>query len=272
MPIAFAYTLIVLLIITSMLLTLLILLHRGKGGGLSSMFGGGVTSSLAGSSVAEKNLDRYTVLVGIVWFACIVGLGPVAESRTWPADVAVLSRRSSVVDSAARSGYSGSRRLFVPLHRVATPLSPDGRPPHDDRSDIRVQWQRDPRQPGRFRPDAARRACEPAPRREVTYWCANGHAVEVRFAADVAPPATWDCPRCGQPAGLDAAEPARAGTRAEPYKTHLAYVKERRSDEDGAAILAEALAKLRQRRGRALAVPTRAPPRSPLPATAGRSS
>lgn len=75
MPIAFAYTLIVLLIITSILLTLLILLHRGKGGGMSSMFGGGVTSSLAGSSVAEKNLDRYTVLVGIIWFACIVGLG-----------------------------------------------------------------------------------------------------------------------------------------------------------------------------------------------------
>lgn len=75
MPIAFAYTLIVLLIITSILLTLLILLHRGKGGGLSSMFGGGVSSSLAGSSVAEKNLDRYTILVGIVWFACIVGIG-----------------------------------------------------------------------------------------------------------------------------------------------------------------------------------------------------
>jgi preprotein translocase subunit SecG len=75
MPIAFAYTLIVLLIITSALLTLLVLLHRGKGGGMSSMFGGGVSTSLAGSSVAEKNLDRYTVLVGIIWFACIVGLG-----------------------------------------------------------------------------------------------------------------------------------------------------------------------------------------------------
>ncbi|GIF72684.1 preprotein translocase subunit SecG [Asanoa siamensis] len=75
MPIAFAYTLIVLLIITSVLLTMLVLLHRGKGGGLSSMFGGGVSTNLAGSSVAEKNLDRYTILVGIVWFACIVGLG-----------------------------------------------------------------------------------------------------------------------------------------------------------------------------------------------------
>jgi preprotein translocase subunit SecG len=72
---AFAYTLVVLLIITSVMLTLLILLHRGKGGGLSSMFGGGVSTSLAGSSVAEKNLDRYTLVVGIIWFACIVGFG-----------------------------------------------------------------------------------------------------------------------------------------------------------------------------------------------------
>jgi preprotein translocase subunit SecG len=71
----FAYLLVVLLFITSAILTLLILLHRGKGGGLSSMFGGGVSSSLAGSSVAEKNLDRYTVLVGVIWFACIIGFG-----------------------------------------------------------------------------------------------------------------------------------------------------------------------------------------------------
>jgi preprotein translocase subunit SecG len=72
---AFAYTMIALLVITSVLMTMLVLLHRGKGGGLSSMFGGGVSSSLAGSSVAEKNLDRYTVVVGVLWFACIVGLG-----------------------------------------------------------------------------------------------------------------------------------------------------------------------------------------------------
>jgi preprotein translocase subunit SecG len=70
-----AYLLAGLLGITSVLLVLLILLHRGKGGGLSSMFGGGVSSNLAGSSVAERNLDRYTVIVGIIWFACIVGLG-----------------------------------------------------------------------------------------------------------------------------------------------------------------------------------------------------
>jgi preprotein translocase subunit SecG len=68
-------TLSIVLVLTSLLLIVLVLMHRGKGGGLSSMFGGGVSSSLAGSSVAEKNLDRYTILVGIIWFACIVGLG-----------------------------------------------------------------------------------------------------------------------------------------------------------------------------------------------------
>ena len=90
---------------------------------------------------------------------------------------------------------------------------------------------------------------EAAPRRAVRYWCAAGHELEVRFAADVAPPETWDCARCGQPAGLDRANPP-GRMRAEPYKSHLAYVKERRSDADGEAILAEALAKVRQRRGR----------------------
>lgn len=65
----------VILGITSLLLTLLILLHRGRGGGLSDMFGGGVTSSLGASGVAERNLNRITVVLGLVWFACIVVLG-----------------------------------------------------------------------------------------------------------------------------------------------------------------------------------------------------
>ena len=54
---------------------MLILLHKGKGGGLSDMFGGGMSSSLGGSSVAERNLDRITISVAVVWFTCIVGLG-----------------------------------------------------------------------------------------------------------------------------------------------------------------------------------------------------
>lgn len=65
----------ILLVITSSLLILLILLHKGRGGGLSDMFGGGVSSSLGGSSVAERNLDRLTVGIGVIWFACVVALG-----------------------------------------------------------------------------------------------------------------------------------------------------------------------------------------------------
>ena len=63
------------LIVMSLLLILMILLHRGKGGGLSSLLGGGVSSSLGGSSVVEKNLDRFTVAIGLVWATCIVLLG-----------------------------------------------------------------------------------------------------------------------------------------------------------------------------------------------------
>jgi preprotein translocase subunit SecG len=63
------------LIVTSVLLILLVLLHRGRGGGLSSLFGGGMQSSLSGSSVVEKNLDRATLIVGVIWLICIVGLG-----------------------------------------------------------------------------------------------------------------------------------------------------------------------------------------------------
>ncbi|RVW07103.1 preprotein translocase subunit SecG [Prescottella agglutinans] len=65
----------ILLVITSLLLVLLILLHRGKGGGLSSLFGGGVQSSLAGSSVVEKNLDRLTVFTAAIWLIAIIGIG-----------------------------------------------------------------------------------------------------------------------------------------------------------------------------------------------------
>ncbi|MEV1052784.1 preprotein translocase subunit SecG [Streptomyces sp. NPDC049887] len=62
------------LIVFSLLLMLLVLMHKGKGGGLSDMFGGGMQSSVGGSSVAERNLDRITIVVGLMWFACIVVL------------------------------------------------------------------------------------------------------------------------------------------------------------------------------------------------------
>ncbi len=65
----------VVLALTSILLTLMILLHRGRGGGLSDMFGGGVTSNLGSSGVAERNLNRITVVVSLIWVSSIVVLG-----------------------------------------------------------------------------------------------------------------------------------------------------------------------------------------------------
>ena len=72
----------VLLGITSLLLTLLILLHKGRGGGLSDMFGGGVTSNLGASGVAERNLNRITVILGLIWIACIIVLGLITKFDT----------------------------------------------------------------------------------------------------------------------------------------------------------------------------------------------
>jgi preprotein translocase subunit SecG len=69
-----------LLILVSVLLILLILLHKGKGGGLSDLFGGGVSTGTGGSSVAERNLDRITVGLAIIWLACIVTLGLMLKS------------------------------------------------------------------------------------------------------------------------------------------------------------------------------------------------
>jgi preprotein translocase subunit SecG len=78
----FTIILTVLLIITSLMLIVLILLHRGKGGGLSDLFGGGVSSSIGGSSVAERNLDRLTVALGLVWVACIVAVGLLVKTSS----------------------------------------------------------------------------------------------------------------------------------------------------------------------------------------------
>ncbi len=68
-----------LVVLSSLFLVLLILMHKGSGGGLSDMFGGGVSSNLGGSSVAEKNLNRMTIIAGSIWIAAIIGLGLVAR-------------------------------------------------------------------------------------------------------------------------------------------------------------------------------------------------
>ncbi|MFG2952765.1 preprotein translocase subunit SecG [Streptomyces sp. NPDC048291] len=70
------------LIVFSLLLMLLVLMHKGKGGGLSDMFGGGMQSSVGGSSVAERNLDRITLVIGLLWLACIIVLGIVMKTNS----------------------------------------------------------------------------------------------------------------------------------------------------------------------------------------------
>lgn len=84
---------------------------------------------------------------------------------------------------------------------------------------------------------------EAAPRKQVTFYCSNGHESTPSFAQDVTPPEEWDCPRCGLPAGTDPDNPP-APPKTEPYKTHLAYVKERRSGGEAKALLKEAMKNL----------------------------
>ncbi len=94
-----------------------------------------------------------------------------------------------------------------------------------------------------------------ADRIQVHYWCVNGHVSSPYFLATVEAddiPTLIDCPNCGVPAGQNRDAPPDTG-KQEPYKTHLAYVKERRTPEEAEALLEEALGNLRARRTRALA-------------------
>jgi RNA polymerase-binding protein len=88
---------------------------------------------------------------------------------------------------------------------------------------------------------------EAAPRQRVVYFCAHEHESVITFAVEATIPDSWDCPRCGLPASLDAENPPPP-PKIEPYKTHLAYVKERRSDKEAEEILDEAIQTLRDRR------------------------
>jgi preprotein translocase subunit SecG len=72
----------ILLGVTSLLLTLLILLHKGRGGGLSDMFGGGINNTMGSSGVAERNLNRITVILGLVWVVTVIILG-LASTYSW---------------------------------------------------------------------------------------------------------------------------------------------------------------------------------------------
>lgn len=92
-----------------------------------------------------------------------------------------------------------------------------------------------------------------AERISISYWDAMGNETVRHFAANLPEeeiPDVIDSPSTGLPAGRDRDNPPQVA-KNEPYKTHLAYVKERRSEEEASQILDEALLKLRQRRGTA---------------------
>ena len=65
--------------VLSLLLACLILMHKGKGGGLSDMFGGGMSSAVGSSGLAERNLNRFTVVLALAWFVAVVGLGLITK-------------------------------------------------------------------------------------------------------------------------------------------------------------------------------------------------
>lgn len=60
--------------VLSLVLALFVLLHKSKGGGMSDLFGGGMTTAMSGTSVAERNLDRITIIVAVLWLGCITAL------------------------------------------------------------------------------------------------------------------------------------------------------------------------------------------------------
>ena len=177
----------IVLVITSALMILLVLLHKGRGGGLSDMFGGGVSSSLGGSSVAERNLDRLTIGIGVIWFACIIALGLLLAYQSLRED-----QHTWLVEET-QSVEAGS---------------------------VPARW---------ARPSAAR----PRPARPSPTSARHEHRSVVTFAVEAQVPDSWDCPKCGLPASMDSDNPPPA-PKIEPYKTHLAYVKERRSDAEAA--------------------------------------
>ncbi|THV38517.1 RNA polymerase-binding protein RbpA [Glycomyces buryatensis] len=89
---------------------------------------------------------------------------------------------------------------------------------------------------------------EPVPRQRVSYWCANGHETVTSFALYIEVPTEWDCTCCGWPSSRDQHNPPQRRT-VKPYKSHLTYVRERRSEEEAEDLLAEALAARAARRG-----------------------
>ncbi len=67
-------------IVIGVITLVLILLHSGRGGGLSDMFGGGLSGSAAGSTSMERNLDRLTIIFGLLFAFLTIGLAFMTET------------------------------------------------------------------------------------------------------------------------------------------------------------------------------------------------
>jgi len=90
---------------------------------------------------------------------------------------------------------------------------------------------------------------ERLPRIRVSYWCAKGHETRPVFLKlpEDQIPVVWDCRRCGGTASRDETRVEVPRHSDEGYKSHLEYVKERRSSQDAEDVLAGALERLRAR-------------------------
>jgi len=118
----------IVLVLTSIVLALFILLHKSRGGGLSDLFGGGMTTGMSGTSVAERNLDRMTIVVGLVWLASVVGLlvlyrffpdtgtiaAPGANATPAPTAVASAPAATSSTPAGASSTAAGIIHIVIP--------------------------------------------------------------------------------------------------------------------------------------------------------------
>lgn len=87
------------------------------------------------------------------------------------------------------------------------------------------------------------------PRIQVSYWCGKGHETQLVFLKlpEDQLPKSWDCRKCGSVAGRIPGDTPAARQDDEVYKSHLDYVKERRSSQDAEVVLAGALERLRAR-------------------------
>jgi hypothetical protein len=87
-------------------------------------------------------------------------------------------------------------------------------------------------------------------RQSVAYWCRSSHVTKAVLAADVEPPEVWDCGTCGAPAAASADGPGPAIRQPVFFRTPFEFLMMRRTEKEGEALLAEAMAELNARRKR----------------------